>query len=107
MIVILAFWTVFTPPALIIALLGGAATGWLLGMLFPPNPLVHGSRLLVAFGVIGFTGIVFFAGQTVEVALGEEGHLWPRLAARAVLWVIFSAALAVAGTWAQRTRWKH
>lgn len=105
MIGILAFWTVFTAPALIIAVVGGSALGWLLGSYFPPNPLVRSHRVLTAFGIIGFIGVVFFAGQTVEVYFGADRELWTRLLARGLIWLVFSAALALAATMAQRHRW--
>lgn len=107
MMLVFGFWTVFTIPAVVIALVGGALTGLALGSIWPPNPLVRGSRVFAAFSVIGFLGLIFFAGQTVEVALGSEPQHWTRLVARAILWLFFAFALAVAGTWAQQRRWKQ
>lgn len=103
---IIAFWTVFTLPAIVIAIIGGAATGYLVGSVFPPNPNVKRHRVAFAFGVIGFIGIVFFIGQGIEVALGPEPRLWTRLAARALIWIVFTAALAAAGVYAQTRRWR-
>jgi hypothetical protein len=105
MILLYGFWTVFTFPAIVIAIFSGAATGWLLGHAFPPNPLIKGPRVMFAFGIIGFIGVVFYIGQGVEVALGAEPTLWTRLLARTCIWIIFSFSLAVAGTIAQGRRW--
>lgn len=103
---ILAFWTVLTVPAVVIAILAGATAGYLLGSLYPPNPLIPRRRTLSAFILLGFIGIVFFIGQTIEVYFGSAGELWTRVAARGVLWLLFSASLAIAGIIAQTRRWK-
>ena len=106
MIPVFAFWTVFTVPAVLIAMVGGAAIGFSLGSIFPPNPFIKKHRVFVAFGIIGLIGLLFYAGQLVEVLFGPEPQYWSRLVARAALWVIYSGALALAATWAQDWRFK-
>lgn len=105
MIPVFAFWTVLTIPAVIIALIGGAVIGFSLGLTFPPNPNVKKYRVFVAFGTIGLIGLMFYAGQTVEVYFGPDSQHWTRLVARSILWVVYSASLAAAATWAQDWRW--
>lgn len=103
---VFAFWTVFTIPAVMIAIVGGVLTGIAIGSIFPPNPFVKKHRVFMAFTIMGVIGLVFFAGQTVEVYFGSQSELWTRLIARSILWIVFSLSLALAGTWIQDKRWQ-
>ena len=92
--------SVWTPGAVAIALIGGAMTGALFGMLLPPNPAIVGrAQIVVGFAVIGFCGVVFYIGQIIEA--WAAGDPWERLVSRALLWLMFSLALAVAAYIAQ------
>lgn len=104
--IVFGFFTVFSPTAILIAIIGAAITGLVLGWFIPPNPGVR-NRIMYGVTVIAFIGIVFFVGQGVEVYFAPGGsELWVRVAARAAIWVIFSVVLAIVGIAVQSRRWK-
>lgn len=88
---------VWTPTALIIAVIGGGLTGWLLGSFVPPNPDMPRHRTLTGFAIIGGIGFVFYLGQVID-ALGNGDAFWPRIVARGAMFLLFTASLAIAGT---------
>lgn len=98
-------WEVWTIGAILIALIGGGLTGLVLGTTVPSNPAYRGSRaqMVAGFSIIGFIGIVFYIGQTIE-AWASGDPLWWRVVARGGIWILFSASLAVAGAYAQSRR---
>ena len=89
------FLTVWTPGAILSAIAGGAALGFVLVSRFD-NPRFNALETVGVMILIGlFAGLVFYAGQAVETYFSEgAGFAW-RVVSRFGLWALFIFALAV------------
>lgn len=90
---------VLSPAALVTAIVGGIAVGWLLVAEAIRDPRygtgtaagMYG-RLICGMGIV--VGGIFWSGQIVA-AYADNDPNWPRAAARYVLWVVFSVAVGL------------
>lgn len=86
--------TVWTPGALLSAIVGGALLGVVVSALDNPRfSAFESAALLLGFGIVA--GGVFFAGQIVDT-LGSQGPAFAwRVASRFGLFIVFVATMAL------------
>lgn len=81
---------VITPQALLIAILGGAVGGYVIGRFVDPPVTLR--RIVSHASLVGWLGTVFFVGR-IAVAWDNGDPALGRLIAGLAIWYVFAIAI--------------